>query len=605
LDLNAPRDALEYVSGITWPYGTKSLHYRIKNQGVEAILGETWFPSHPGEHGILLQEGSVVSPAYFLYFQQALNIFYSDPTSTVLGICLRAPHIANAVPAVHLNDPDLYFIRPFPCLSGALFLPQAWADVVHDNTLWLLQQPINDVPLSGISKTQPGVYFDKFIKNLMEAKDLFMIYPNFARAPLMLSVGETLAKGGTIMELPSEGHDLESSNIFDLPLSFRVSKVYDTLGQRVISLNCLLQGASCFSKFQETIRPVKQESRGDVCKSLANVASAFNVPKDSDKITIIIDQAKDVDLSLIAKQIEYYAKVSNVATIIVAFDGDGDVPVPPTVQIDSVFVTFTPRSLQSKNSRFFPLSKITTDCVIQIGAGVRVHLEDIDMMHKVWTNNQEHLVGVYPSMYTVTNGRSAYSMMKTSFVIIHSRFFESYSCDEEMAFVRNKVDHFQGCEDIALNLHVMRSTHMPSPLFVHPLHRVISFSERDKAGTVEPNVYRECIDSFSRHLLGSSVDGIPSQKNEIMAKWLSNFGTRIELEVVTFDDSNHIGNRHRHDVEVQCVFDKQTKAWKIKESSRGMLPLARDSEEEESWCNEAWTIGDSRRKDRFEYEWSR
>ncbi|GMI23546.1 hypothetical protein TrCOL_g11282 [Triparma columacea] len=609
IDLDTPRDVLEYLSGFSWPHGEKSLHYQLRTKGAETTLGQYWFPAQPGEHGILLEEGVVVSPSYFLFLLQALRVLHSDPISKVLGICLGAPDTSTAGQLEAFDDSiEPYVLRSSPCLSGGMFLPQAWANIVQENSAWLQRRTEVVKTPSEAASGRVMFSFESFMKNRMAVKDQLMIYPKLSKGRLLDDFAGRPGVGKQVlMELPDNEDDIwEISNFFELPSSFDGMEIYDSSGQRVISLSCLSQGKQCYSHFLASGQLTKRQNREEVCKTFSKVGSILNLPKEADQMTIIIDQsAGNVEMPVIAKQLEYYAKSPMVVAIIVALRDDKGEVVPPPVQIGNVFVSFTLRSPLSKNSRFLPLPKISTECVILVDAGVRVHLDDIVMVHHVWKKNKEQIVGFFPSLYKASNKGSSYSAMKTTFMVLHVKFLEGYSCDGAMALVRNKVDHFGGCEDIAMSFYVTRYTTSPAPLFVHPLHRVVRFDTAETRTTelVEPRIRRECAYNFADNLLQHDVKNTPSQHLEVHTSSQSRTGTTVMLELTEFDDSKYKGKSgHQHDVEVKCFFDTTENHWRVKESSGGLPPFARDSVDEGNLCEVAWLVGRSQEKIRLEYK---
>jgi hypothetical protein len=226
------------------------------------------------------------------------------------------------------------------------------------------------------------------------------------------------------------------------------------------------------------------------------------------------------------------------------------------------------------------------------------------MMHHVWKKHQDNIIGFFPSLYSSSNKGSAYSAMKTSFMVLHVQFLERYSCDGAMTLARNEVDNFGGCEDIAMSFYVTRFTNSPSPLFVHPLHRVVRFSNGGTRSTVlvEPRIHRECTYKFADCLLQLDAKDVPSQHLEVKA--LSSTGTTVELELVAFDDSKYRGeNGHHHDVEVKCIFDETENYWRVKESSKGLPPFSRDSVDEETMCEAVWSVESHWDTSTLDYKW--
>lgn len=615
LDLDMPRDAIEFASNLKWPYGMKSIRYRIKNQDrvASATYAENWFPSQPGEHGIILREGAVVSPAFFMYFLQTLDMHYRFPDSKVVGICMGEPDgpASSASESIPSDKVDFFYMKARPCLSGALFMPQPWVDTIRDSITWL-QQPASVEILAKTEEFRDGDFknsldSDKFINNLMTAKDQYMIYPNFlGESSTLMNERSSKIKNrrkeksgdggdGALFELP------HNESAFDFPLSFKDIKTYDAQGRQVISLGCLREGEGCYTRQPQ--RPaLNPQSRVKVCESLFAINAASNTPKETNRVTLIIDARVNVDTEILTKQIEYYGRSAMVSAILVLWNDYENNDPPPLVRVGDVFVTFVP--LESKNSRFIPSSKITTDPVIMIDGGIRVHLDDIEVVYRVWLEHRKKMVGFFPGLYRVSSGKSGYAMMKPTFVMLHRYFLEKFSCDESMAYVHSKVDQFGGCEDIAMSFFVTNDVKGPSPIFVHPLHSVIRFGPKDgeERAALEPSVHRECTKFFATLILGTGRDLIPIQNYEVLTRILPNAASKVELELTIVSDSEHKGNRHRHNVEVRCEYDETQGAWKVTENSEDSQPFALNPRERDGWCKNAWEV-DSPSSKSFEYSW--
>jgi len=112
IDSAKPDSSQERIEGVQavlklavkfhWPHGPKSIHKKVKNNGVTRQWLEAWTPSSDDDIGFFFEEDLEVSPAYFKWVKTALENYESTSImDRLFGFCLQRNWL---VPARYLSE---------------------------------------------------------------------------------------------------------------------------------------------------------------------------------------------------------------------------------------------------------------------------------------------------------------------------------------------------------------------------------------------------------------------------------------------------------------------------------------------------------------------
>ena len=124
----------------------------------------------------------------------------------------------------------------------------------------------------------------------------------------------------------------------------------------------------------------------------------------------------------------------------------------------------------SLNNRFLPYSEIETEAVLSVDDDAHLRHDEIIFGFRVWRENRERLVGfpgrfhAWDAEHQSWNYNSNYScelsMVLTGAAFYHKYYSYVYSHAMDPA-VRDMVDHFTNCEDLAMNFLISHMSRAP------------------------------------------------------------------------------------------------------------------------------------------------
>ncbi|PIK58128.1 putative exostosin-like 3 [Apostichopus japonicus] len=125
----------------------------------------------------------------------------------------------------------------------------------------------------------------------------------------------------------------------------------------------------------------------------------------------------------------------------------------------------------SLNNRFLPFDEIETEAVLSIDDDAHLRHDEMLFGFRVWRENRDRIVG-FPGRYHAwdvdNNGGFLYnanyscelSMVLTGAAYLHKYYFYQYTYYMPQE-IRDKVDEFMNCEDIAMNFLVSHISRKP------------------------------------------------------------------------------------------------------------------------------------------------
>jgi hypothetical protein len=578
VDVGTSTRVVEYAHEFSWPHGSKVVNVRVKKGGLVGAVAESWYPSSPEDHGIIFEDDIEVSPYFFKWLHNALEAHYADPDPRVVGISLYTPRIVEHIagrqrfridPSTTLNG-NIYG-QPLPCSWGGLWFPSAWIKFLAYMSTRLEAE--DEMTVADTTVSVPGSLtmfwersWKKYMTEMMYTNELYMIYPNFPNQ-LSLStnhveIGEHIVSEkdkrkrvadftvplleDSTFEMLRDDFGIEDALRF--PPTLQGISMFDIFSRPIVDLECLVD-KECTARYppqvplpSSVINKLWSSRRNHVCQNIP-----FNdnyLMKDGAKLTLVIDTGENCDLQILAKQLRYYSTSSKIVAILVIWN-DGSCMPPPAVRIGDLYVTFLPQFESSRNNKFNPSSKITTDGVMIIELGIRVHLDDVHDAHKLWLEHQQNIIG-FSAIQTDKNPHG-YIGVKSNAMILHSRFLRMYSCDEGMAYVHNHVEK-RGCEDLAMTLLISVDTKVLAPLLFSTSNRLIRFVAQNHQH--QPERYEVCTEVLTHYFYGRSNPPVQKKEKSALAE----------------------GD------EVHCFFDDSLGNW-----------IANDDSAE--LCKSAWEIG--------------
>uniref|UniRef100_A0A0K0FHB0 Exostosin-2 (inferred by orthology to a C. elegans protein) n=1 Tax=Strongyloides venezuelensis TaxID=75913 RepID=A0A0K0FHB0_STRVS len=137
----------------------------------------------------------------------------------------------------------------------------------------------------------------------------------------------------------------------------------------------------------------------------------------------------------------------------------------PHLHVPIVFINVTKNSL---NNRFYPFDQIETEAVFSMDDDIDIKQHEIIFAFRVWREQRHKIIG-FPArhharygdkMFYNSNHTCQFSMILTGASFIHKSYLIAYTYTMPKE-IRDKVDEFMNCEDIAMNFLVSHLTRQP------------------------------------------------------------------------------------------------------------------------------------------------
>uniref|UniRef100_A0A0N4ZWP6 Glyco_transf_64 domain-containing protein n=1 Tax=Parastrongyloides trichosuri TaxID=131310 RepID=A0A0N4ZWP6_PARTI len=137
----------------------------------------------------------------------------------------------------------------------------------------------------------------------------------------------------------------------------------------------------------------------------------------------------------------------------------------PHLHVPIIFVNATKNSL---NNRFFPYDQIETEAVFSMDDDIDIKQHEIVFAFRVWREQRNKIIG-FPARYHARYGDEMFynsnhtcqlSMILTGASFLHKSYLTAYTYSMPK-IIRDKVDEYMNCEDIAMNFLVSHLTRQP------------------------------------------------------------------------------------------------------------------------------------------------
>ena len=399
-----------------WPHGTKEIR--------EDNLNSIWNPSSGDEYRLILEDKSdAISSNCIIWIETILTKILSDTSKKsdrIIGISI-AKYLASSVVTtanslpISKNYENIPVLYQAAAMSGVLYFPDFWR-LLNDEKIDLnnLNKDLNS------STYEVGGVYD-YISEVMSKNGLFIVYPNFdvvdpsaTKHPIPSDINAyQRISGANIADYPI--FDVEGNPILGRNQLIDAMDWIDVLSRgndgssyrgdmntkHGVSHNVSLINSLKTSFFQQPVvsqQLVFNQYGENVCNSFSKLYETIPKVADPRHITIMISTMHRFPIVL--QQILYYSRSPIVSTIIVTWH-NMRIPAPKTVLLGKTIIYFVVPSFDSLNNRFLPDFRINTASVLIIDDDMKVHLDDLQVLHAVWNRHSDHIVGKHD--YTVGN----------------------------------------------------------------------------------------------------------------------------------------------------------------------------------------------------------
>ena len=286
--------------------------------------------------------------------------------------------------------------------------------------------------------------------------------------------------------------------------------------------------------------------------------------------------------------LSYYASSPIVAQILVTWQNPR-LKAPHTTIVDDIPVHFLQQSHDSLNNRFNPSSWIKESSpVFVVDDDMKVHLQDLDLLHTAWKSFPEKLVGFAPRWFSKfendtlqydtssedptpgsaadTRPQDGYAIMLTKAMMISSDYLFEYTCGTSSLHraVHDMVDLHFNCEDIGMSMiasvvhmrrlalrmsvltsieqtrqldrvvHVGAEQFEAPVLYVEPRHLLGDFGKMGATGlhqrTAHNEIRSQCLNVFSAEMFRlTNRTSVPLQRSMVSTEPLTNVESILNL----------------------------------------------------------------------------
>ncbi|CAH1954198.1 unnamed protein product [Acanthoscelides obtectus] len=212
-------------------------------------------------------------------------------------------------------------------------------------------------------------------------------------------------------------------------------------------------------------RPIGQ-GRGGAGKEFSE-ALGGNVPREQFTVLLLTYEREQVLLDSIAR----LRGLPYLNSVVVVWNS----PRPPNAELRwpdiGVPVHIVKAARNSLNNRFFPLDNLQTEAILSVDDDAHLRHDEILFGFRVWREHRDRIVG-FPGRYHAwdvntknswlynSNYSCELSMVLTGAAFLHRHYLFLYWKWLPQA-IRDKVDEYMNCEDIAMNFLVSHVTRKP------------------------------------------------------------------------------------------------------------------------------------------------
>jgi len=266
-------------------------------------------------------------------------------------------------------------------------------------------------------------------------------------------------------------------------------------------------------------------------KQLGTLGRSFE-SRVSDKVTVVIGTFNRATMAL--NLANHVLKSPLVRDVVIVWHNPRTTPPPNTKG-----VTYVRESFDSLNNRFNPTTLIKTTHVLMIDDDMMADLDDIEFLITIALKNPDQITGAFARYaekledgshiyhtdkkeINLPDGKGKirpYNMILTKFMILHVKYFFSYTCLLPPQ-AHEYVDDRMNCEDIGMNLMVQGMTGLP-PIHVDITLKDYGTDVGSKGISMKNNhlsLRSECVDDLmtileTQQLVESASSYVKYEKN--------------------------------------------------------------------------------------------
>eukprot|EP00271_Cylindrocystis_brebissonii_P022200 TRINITY_DN840_c0_g2_i1.p1 TRINITY_DN840_c0_g2~~TRINITY_DN840_c0_g2_i1.p1 ORF type:complete len:1006 (+),score=150.73 TRINITY_DN840_c0_g2_i1:961-3978(+) len=252
-----------------------------------------------------------------------------------------------------------------------------------------------------------------------------------------------------------------------------------------------------------------------------------------DKLSVVMNCFDRFDLMVY--MVRRYAALDFVYKIYIVWGNTHITPFKPSYFNISKPIEILYSGIDSLNDRFKPIPSLETEAILMCDDDIEVKVDALRVAFERWRESPYRLVGFFPrahyrdpktrQLVYVLTPKQEYSIVLTKMFLMHADYLRSYTCTIPQA-LRDYVDYYKNCEDIAMNFLVTQLSGQP-PLLMEDTTKL-------DYGTTSGLSSRGSHD-FSRSVCMNDIEGM-----------LGYMSLRNSSEVVTFFDRDkaiHISSR--------------------------------------------------------------
>lgn len=207
------------------------------------------------------------------------------------------------------------------------------------------------------------------------------------------------------------------------------------------------------------MRPILPGSGVEFSQSLG-----ANRPREQFTI-VIVSYNREIVLSNTLERLIGLPYLNRVIVIWNNVDRLPSISAWPRMHVPLLFVNGTRNSL---NNRFIPYKEIQTEAVLSMDDDIDLKQYEIIFAFRVWREQRDRIVG-FPARYHAhfgqenfynSNHTCQFSMILTGAAFIHKLYMNAYT-NYMAPIIRQKVDEWMNCEDLAMNFLVAHITRKP------------------------------------------------------------------------------------------------------------------------------------------------
>ncbi|KAG0631315.1 hypothetical protein M758_1G243300 [Ceratodon purpureus] len=185
--LGEAHEILKFVDEFWWKHGTKEIHYRSQNAGLQAQWIESWWPANLDEFAFIVEDDMEVSNLYYRFLRTVIATYYYNPEQydpSVYGISLQRPRFVPGKGGLPLevNSTKNLFLYPLVGTWGQLLFPKQWKEfrLWYDDHKSKGERPFLEgmVTNSWYKKLGERIWTPWFVK-FAHTRGYFNLYTNF------------------------------------------------------------------------------------------------------------------------------------------------------------------------------------------------------------------------------------------------------------------------------------------------------------------------------------------------------------------------------------------------------------------------------------------